>query len=101
MNFPVTPVPDQAAAFIAATGLVRTPGDPYYHSSFGAPFQLHMVYDSSDPWAAAAAPVIQAELRAAGLDTTLYPVASAAQPARCWRRASPTWRCCRRPSRRT
>ncbi len=28
VNFPVTPVPTQAAAFIAATGLVRTPGDP-------------------------------------------------------------------------
>ena len=79
VNFPVTPVPTQAAAYIASTGLERTPGDPYYHSSFGAPFQLHMVYDSSDPWATAAAPVLQAELRAAGLDTTLSPVAGAAQ----------------------
>jgi ABC-type transport system substrate-binding protein len=79
VNFPVSPVPTQAAAFIAATGLVRTPGDPYYHSSFGAPFQLHMVYDSSDPWATAAAPVIQSELQAAGLDTTLLPVAGATQ----------------------
>ena len=75
----MTPVPTQAAAFIAATGLERTPGDPYYHSSFGAPFQLHMVYDSSDPWATAAAPVIQSELLAAGLDTTLLPVAGATQ----------------------
>ena len=52
---------------------------PYYHSAFGAPFQLHMVYDSSDPWATAAAPVIQSELQAAGLDTTLLPVAGATQ----------------------
>jgi peptide/nickel transport system substrate-binding protein len=79
VNFPVTPVPTQAATFIAASGLERTPGDPYYHSSFGAPFQLHMVYDSSDPWATAAAPVIQSELVAAGLDTTLLPVAGATQ----------------------
>jgi peptide/nickel transport system substrate-binding protein len=79
VNFPVTPVPAQAAAFIAAAGLVRTPGDPYYHSLFGAPFQLHMVYDSSDPWATAAAPTIRAELQAAGLDTTLLPVVGAAQ----------------------
>jgi peptide/nickel transport system substrate-binding protein len=79
VNFPVTPVPTQADALITATGLVRTPGDPYYHSSFGAPFQLHMVYDSTDPWATSAAPVIQAELRAAGLDTTLAGVAGAAQ----------------------
>ena len=79
VNFPVTPVPTQAATFIAATGLERTPGDPYYHSSFGAPFELHMVYDSSDPWAAAAAPTIRDELVAAGLDTTLLPVAGATQ----------------------
>jgi peptide/nickel transport system substrate-binding protein len=77
VNFPVTPVPTQAATLIGATGLVRTAGDPYYHSSFGAPFQLHMVYDSADPWASAAAPTIQAELQAAGLDTTLLPVQGA------------------------
>jgi peptide/nickel transport system substrate-binding protein len=79
VNFPVTPVPTQADAFLTASGLERTPGDPYYHSSFGAPFQLHMVYDSSDAWATAAAPVIQSELMAAGLDTTLLPVAGATQ----------------------
>jgi peptide/nickel transport system substrate-binding protein len=79
VNFPVTSVPTQAASLIAATGLLRTPGDPYYHSSFGAPFQLHMVYDSSDPWATSAAPVIKDELQAAGLDTTLTAVTGAAQ----------------------
>jgi ABC-type transport system substrate-binding protein len=79
VNFPVTPVPAQAATLIQASGLVRTPGDPYYHSAFGAPFQLHMVYDAGDPWAAAAAPVIRTELDAAGLDTTLYPANSAAR----------------------
>jgi peptide/nickel transport system substrate-binding protein len=77
VNFPVTPVPDQAATFIAASGLVRTPGVPYYHSAFGTPFALHLVVDESDPWAAAAGPVIQSELDAAGLDTTLFPVTSA------------------------
>ncbi len=77
VNFPVTPVPTQAAAFITASGLVRTAGDPYYHSAFGTPFQLHMIYDSSDPWATAAAPTMRAELQAAGLDTTLNPVAGA------------------------
>ena len=101
VNFPVTPVPTQAAAFLAATGLVRTVGDPYYHSSFGAPFQLHMVYDSSDPWATSAAPVLASELRAAGLDTTWSRSPVRPRRARCWRRASPTWPCCRRPSRRT
>ncbi len=77
VNFPVTPVPDQAATLIQAAGLVRTPGNPYYHSAFGTPFVLHMVVDESDPWAAAVAPVIRSELVAAGLDTTLYPVTSA------------------------
>ena len=38
-----------------------------------------MVYDSSDPWATAAAPVMQSELLAAGLDTTLLPVDGAAK----------------------
>jgi peptide/nickel transport system substrate-binding protein len=79
VNFPVTPVPTQAATFITASGLVRTPDDPSYHSPFGVPFALHMVYDSSDPWATAAAPQIQSELQAAGLDTTLLPVAGATQ----------------------
>jgi ABC-type transport system substrate-binding protein len=77
VNFPVTPVPDQAAALIEATGLVRSPGNPFYHSAFGTPFTLHMVVDESDPWAAAAAPEIREELVAAGLDTTLVTVTSA------------------------
>jgi len=79
VNFPVTPVPDQAAALIEASGLVRTPNDPYYHSAFGPSFELHLVVDESDPWAAATGPVIRSELDAAGLDTTLYPVTSATE----------------------
>ena len=79
VNFPVTPVPDQAAALIESSGLSRDGGTEYYHTAFGAPFQLHMVYDASDAWAAEAAPVIRAELAAAGLDTTLYAVDSATQ----------------------
>ena len=79
VNFPVTPVPQQADALLQASGLVRTPGDPYFHSAFGVPFQLHMVYDASDPWAAAAGPVIKSELQAAGLDTTLLPVDGASK----------------------
>ena len=73
VNFPVTPVPDQAAALIQAAGLVRTgePGYPYYHYAFGIPFNLQMVYDSSDPWATSTAPVIRDELAAAGLNVTL------------------------------
>ena len=78
VNFPVTPVPDQAAAFLEASGLTRAGGTQFYHSAFGAPFQLHMVYDATDSWAASAAPVLRAELEAAGLDTTLAPVTGAA-----------------------
>ena len=77
VNFPTTPVPDQAATFITASGLVRTPGVPYYHSAFGIPFMLRLVVDGSDPWAAAAAPVIRSELQSAGLDTSLVSVNSA------------------------
>jgi peptide/nickel transport system substrate-binding protein len=77
VNFPVTPVPDQAAAYLVASGLVRTPDSPYYHSAFGVPFTLHLVVDGSDPWAASAAPTIRAELVAAGLDTQMTTVSSA------------------------
>ena len=79
VNFPVTPVPDQASTFIQAAGLSRSGGTPYYHSDFGTPFQLHLTYDASDPWAAATAPIIRSELQAAGLDTTLYAADGAAK----------------------
>jgi len=62
---------------LAASGLVRTTGDPYYHSAFGVPFTIHMVVDAADPWAVQAAPVIRSELLAAGLDTTTYNADSA------------------------
>jgi peptide/nickel transport system substrate-binding protein len=79
VNFPVTPVPEQAADLLESAGLVKTPGVPYYHSAFGVPFALHIVYDAADPWAAAAASGIRSELVAAGLDTSLYPATSATQ----------------------
>jgi peptide/nickel transport system substrate-binding protein len=78
VNFPVTPVPDQAAAFLTASGLVRTADSPYYHSAFGVPFTLHLAVDESDPWAASAAPKLRDELVAAGLDTQLETLNSAA-----------------------
>jgi ABC-type transport system substrate-binding protein len=77
VNFPTTPVPDQAASFLAASGLVRTPASPYYQYAFGVPFTLHLVVDESDPWAAAAEPLIRADLVAAGLDTQVESVDSA------------------------
>ena len=79
VNFPVTSVPTQAAALIESTGLVKTPGSPYYRSAFGAPFALHIVYDTSDPWAVAAAPVLRSDLNDIGLDTMLYPANGATQ----------------------
>jgi peptide/nickel transport system substrate-binding protein len=77
VNFPVTPVPAQADAFLAASGLVKTADSPYYHSAFGVPFTLHMVVDESDPWAASAAPTIRADLQAAGINTDIETAASA------------------------
>jgi peptide/nickel transport system substrate-binding protein len=71
VNFPVTPVPQQADALLTASGLVRPPGAPYYEYAFGVPYTLHMVVDTSDPWAGRAALVIRSELEAAGLNTTL------------------------------
>jgi ABC-type transport system substrate-binding protein len=71
VNFPVTPVPAQAAAYFEASGLVKTPDSPYYHSAFGVPFTVHLVVDESDPWAVSAAPAIRADLLAAGLNTDI------------------------------
>jgi peptide/nickel transport system substrate-binding protein len=79
VNFPVTPVPNQAAAFVSATGLVRGGGDPMYHSAFGVPFTLRLAYDATDPWATAAVPPIRDDLVDAGFTTTLSPEPGAAQ----------------------
>jgi ABC-type transport system substrate-binding protein len=76
VNFPETPVPDQASQLLAASGLTRLPGSPYV-TAFGMPFQLRLAYDESDPWASAAAPALQEDLQDAGLETTLVPVAGA------------------------
>jgi ABC-type transport system substrate-binding protein len=78
VNFPVTPVPSQADAFLEVSGLSRTdPDSPYWHSAFGIPFTLRMAVDQSDPWAVQAAPIIEDELMAAGLDTIPFKVSSA------------------------
>lgn len=77
VNFPLTPVPAQAAAFLTASGLVKTADSPYYHSAFGVPFTLHMMVDDSDPWAASAAPAIRADLLAAGINTDIQTATSA------------------------
>jgi glutathione transport system substrate-binding protein len=79
VNFPVTPVPAQADALLTAAGLVRFPGEAYYHYAFGASFTIRMAFDSADPWAAFAAPVVASELDAAGLHTTSTPVNGATQ----------------------
>lgn len=79
VNFPVTTVPDQADAFLTASGLIRPAGQPYYEFAFGVPFALHLVVDGSDPWAAAAATTIRSDLEAAGLDTDMQTVTSASQ----------------------
>ncbi len=103
VNFPVTPVPTQAAAFITASGLVRAPGDPVLPLGASAhAFQLHMVYDSSDPWASAAAR--DPARRAAGGRPRHHAGGRRRRGrgrARSWRTASPTWRCSRSASRRT
>lgn len=79
VNFPVTPVPSQADSYLTADGLVRGPGEPFYHYAFGVPYTLTMIVDTSDPWAARASLVIRDELDAAGLDTTLAGEPSAMQ----------------------
>jgi peptide/nickel transport system substrate-binding protein len=77
VDFPTTPVLDQAQALMTASGFVRTSGSPW-HSAFGVPFTLHVVVDQGDPFAAAAAPMIRDQLQDAGFAVSLYPVSSAA-----------------------
>ena len=79
MNFPVTPVPDQAAALVRQAGLVKTASLPLYHYPFGVPFQIYMVVDAADPWAAAVAPTIHDELEDAGFDTIVTMASTATQ----------------------
>ena len=92
VNFPVTPVPDQAAAFVQQAGLIKTASVPFYHYPFGVPFQVHMVVDAGDPWAAAAAQTIHDQLVDAGFDTTMTMAPTATSRVNCWRRARPTLR---------
>jgi peptide/nickel transport system substrate-binding protein len=77
VNFPAVPSPTQAAALMTASGYVRTDGSPW-HTAFGVPLTLHIAVDEGDPWAAAIAPLIKAQLNAAGFAVSLYPVGSAA-----------------------
>jgi len=79
VNFPVTPVPQQADTLIEQTGLVRNPGEAYWHYAFGTPYSLTMVVDQGDPWAVAAAQTMKAQLAAGGLDSSLESAASATQ----------------------
>jgi peptide/nickel transport system substrate-binding protein len=77
VNFPTTPIPQQAAALMTDSGFIRSPSIAW-HSAFGVPFTLYLVVDDGDPWAAATAPMIQSELEAAGFSIALYSVQSAA-----------------------
>jgi ABC-type transport system substrate-binding protein len=78
VNFPNTPVLSQAAQLMVASGFDRSGNGPW-HEDFGVPFTLHLVVDTGDPWAAATAPVLQAQLEAAGFAVTTYSVNSAVQ----------------------
>jgi ABC-type transport system substrate-binding protein len=76
VDFPTTPIPEQAISLMTASGYERTNGSPW-HTDFGVAFTLHMVVDEGDPWAAAVAPVIRDELQDAGFAVSLYSVSSA------------------------
>jgi peptide/nickel transport system substrate-binding protein len=76
VDFPTTPVLDQAQALMTASGFERTNGSPW-HSDFGVPLTLHVVVDEGDPWAAAAAPMIRDQLQDAGFAVSLYPAPDA------------------------
>jgi ABC-type transport system substrate-binding protein len=74
VNFPITSSPTQANALMVASGFARTPPGTW-HSAFGVPLPLPMVVDEGDPWAAAVAPQLQAQLESAGFAVSLLPAA--------------------------
>jgi ABC-type transport system substrate-binding protein len=78
VNFPITPNLQQAADLMGDSGFDRTNGSPW-HTDFGVPLTLHLVVDDGDPWAAATAPQLVAQLESAGYSVTTYPEPSAAQ----------------------
>jgi ABC-type transport system substrate-binding protein len=77
INFPTTPSPTQAAALMVASGYAR-PVAGTWHNSFGLALTIHLVVDQADPWAAAAAPLVQAQLENAGFAVTVTDLPSAA-----------------------
>jgi peptide/nickel transport system substrate-binding protein len=76
VNFPVTASPAQASALMLASGYSRTARGTF-HNAFGLPLTIHLVVDEGDPWAAASAPLVQAQLQNAGFAVSLTTAASA------------------------
>jgi peptide/nickel transport system substrate-binding protein len=75
VNFPITPVPAQAAALMESADYVR-PVAGLWESAVGTPLTLRLAVDQSDAWAVATAPQLQAQLLAAGFAVTLVPEAT-------------------------
>jgi peptide/nickel transport system substrate-binding protein len=76
VNFPTTPVTDQAAALMEAANYLRAGSQPW-ESVLGVPLSLRLAYDEGDVWAAATAPQLQSQLESAGFEVTLVPEATA------------------------
>ncbi len=72
VDFPSTPVPDQAAALMEAANYERVGADPW-RSLDGTPLTLRIAVDQGDAWASATAPQLAAQLNAAGYLVTLVP----------------------------
>jgi peptide/nickel transport system substrate-binding protein len=77
INFPTTPSPVQASALMVASGYAR-PISGTWHNAFGLALTIHLEVDEGDPWAAAVAPLVQAELQNAGFAVSLTALPSAA-----------------------
>jgi peptide/nickel transport system substrate-binding protein len=76
VNFPITPVLDQASALMTAADYLRAGSDPWEDLT-GEPLTLRLGFDSSDVWATATAPQLQSQLQAAGFVVTLVPESTA------------------------
>jgi peptide/nickel transport system substrate-binding protein len=77
VNFPLTPVPDQADALMEAAGYIRSTTGAW-EGATGSPLTLRLAVDEGDTWAASTAAQLQSQLEAAGYVVSLIPELSAA-----------------------
>jgi len=76
VNFPVTPVLDQASSLMEAADYFRTGSGPWV-GGLGTALTLRLAVDEGDSWAVSTAPQLEAQLEAGGFEVSIIPEISA------------------------